>query len=193
VKITGIKVLNAFGTGTQKSIVQGIILAADMGASVISISIGGVTNDERERAYTEAVNYALSKGSIVVVAAGNSNIDARNITPANTPGVISVTAIDQSMKKAQFGNTVNNLKMGLAAPGAAIYSTMPGNKYKANSGTSMAAPFVSGIIGLMKLYIPELSSTEAYELLKENAIQNDGLFIVDPLKTFQSMFDSQSL
>ena len=193
VKLTSIKVLNTFGMGTQQTIVKGIIEAADIGASVISISIGGVTSEAREKAYGEAVAYANSKGSIVVVAAGNSNIDAQGISPANTKGVITITAVDQSMKKAFFGNTVDNIEMGLAAPGDAIYSTIPKNKYKSNSGTSMSAPFVSGVIGLLKLYDPELTTKEAFNLLKQDAIQRDGLFIVDPLSTFQSFFTSRSI
>ncbi|MBT8190130.1 MAG: S8 family serine peptidase, partial [Bacteroidia bacterium] len=146
VKVTGIKVLNAFGMGTQKSIVKGIIEAADLGASVISISLGGVTNDEREKAYTEVVKYATDKGSVVVVAAGNSNVDAVGTTPANIDGVITVTAINKDLNRAYFGNTVDNLKMGLAAPGENIFSTYPRNKYISKSGTSMAAPFASGIV-----------------------------------------------
>ncbi len=189
VKITSIKVLNAFGAGTQKTIINGIIEAADLGASVISISIGGFTNDEREKAYEEAVRYAQSKGSIVVVAAGNSNIDAKNMTPANIDGVLTITAVDKNLDKAYFANTVESLKMGLAAPGQGIYSTKPGNKYKEESGTSMSAPFVSGVVGLMKLYKPELTTEEAFKILKSTSIERNGLFIVSPLACIQSLFD----
>lgn len=190
IKISGIKVLNFLGTGTQRSIISGMIEAADLGASVISISIGGVTSDERERAYEEAVKYCTSKGSIVVIAAGNSNIDARQITPANIPGVIAVTAINDKLDKAFFGNTVDKLEMGLAAPGQDILSTMPNNKYKTNSGTSMAAPFVSGVIGLMKYFDPALSANEAWILLRDTSIKQNGLYIVDPMAALDALLDS---
>lgn len=192
VKITGIKVLNAFGMGTQKSIIKGIIEASDLGASVISISLGGITTDEREKAYTEAIKYATDKGSIVVVAAGNSNSDASGITPANIDGVIAVTAINKDLERAYFGNTVDKLKMGVAAPGEDIFSTYPRSKYISKSGTSMAAPFVSGIIGLMKLWDSELKTEDAYHIIKETAINNDGQTIIDPIAVFERMFEENS-
>jgi len=158
VKVSSVTVMNKFGMGTQKTIIDGIIKAADEGCSVISLSLGGVTSDSKEKAYAEAVRYANAKGSIVIVAAGNSGRNATGYTPANTVGVIAVTATDTLMRKADFGNDVSDLKMGLAAPGTAIFSTFPGDEYKSFNGTSMAAPFVSGLVGLMKAYDSSLST-----------------------------------
>jgi len=190
VKVTSIKVLNNFGAGTQKTIIDGIIKAADEGCSVISMSLGGITSDSKEKAYTEAVRYANAKGAIVIVAAGNSGKDARAYNPANIKGVIAVTALDSLMEKAPFGNDVSQLYMGLAAPGSGIYSTCPDDKYQSFNGTSMAAPFISGLVGLMKAYEPSLTTEEVYTLIYDTAIKRDGLIIADPLATMQILFSS---
>lgn len=191
VRVTSIKVLNNFGAGTQKSIIDGIILAADKGYEVISLSLGGISSDKKQKAYNEAVKYANDKGCIVVVAAGNSGNDARNYSPANSEGVITVTAIDTLMRKAAFGNDVSGLQMGIAAPGTAIFSTIPGNEYKAYNGTSMSAPLVAGLLGLMKAYDKNLDTAEAYRIIEDTAIEEDGLLILNPLGVLQKFFDSR--
>lgn len=170
VKVTSIKVLNDYGSGTQESIIDGIIEAADGGADVISMSLGGSSNDERQAAYNEAVKYANKAGAIVVVAAGNSDDDAADYCPANSKGVITVAAIDENNQKAEFSNFVDNVAMGIAAPGVNIYSTMPNNEYKYLNGTSMATPYVAGLLGIMKAINPNITTEEAYNLLKNSGI-----------------------
>jgi len=167
VRITGYKVINNYGIGSQKQVVKGMIEAVDNGADVLSMSLGGPTQRKRERIYKEAVDYALKQGAIVVVAAGNNNSKANTVTPANVDGVIAVAAVDENGKKASFSNTVADLKMGVAAPGVNIVSTFPGNNYKSLNGTSMAAPYVSGLIGLMKSFKPDLTAEEAYFILQK--------------------------
>ena len=170
--ITSIKVLSDFGFGSQANIIKGMIEAADLGADVISMSLGGPSNDEKQKAYTEAVTYCRDKGSIVVVAAGNSSSNAANYTPANVDGVISVSAIDDRLRKTSFSNSVENLKMGIAAPGDNIYSTFPKNQYKAQRGTSMAAPFVSSLLGIMRSIQPDISTEDAYAILDKTGISS---------------------
>jgi len=165
IKVMSIQVLNNFGFGTQQTIINGILKAADLGADVISMSLGGMTSESKEKAYEEAVSYANKKGAIVVVAAGNSGKSALQFSPANTKGVIAVTAIDSTLSIANFGNDVTGLEMGIAAPGVNILSTYPNNTYKTFNGTSMAAPFVSGMIGLIKSYYPDIKTREAYKML----------------------------
>ncbi len=165
--VTSVKVLNAYGMGQQRKIIQGILKAADAGAAVISLSLGGPSSDDRQKAYAEAVRYANAKGAIVVVAAGNSSTDARHYAPANTPGVITVSALGTDLKKAGFSNTVDGLRYGVAAPGTGILSTYPGGQYKAMDGTSMATPQVSGLIGLLKAVRPELTTAEVYDILHD--------------------------
>ena len=172
VEVTSVKVLNSFGGGTQHSIIKGILEAADNGADVISMSLGGRSSDSRQRAYEKAVAYANSKGAIVVVAAGNSNSNAKGYAPANASGVITVAAVDTQLNRASFSNFVTDIKMGIAAPGVQIYSTIPGNKYAYFNGTSMATPYVAGLLGLMKSIKPELTTKEAYRILKKSGIKS---------------------
>ena len=166
-EITSVKVLSNFGGGTQRTIINGILEAADNGADVISMSLGGRSNDVKQRAYKQAVDYANKKGAIVVVAAGNSNANAKNYAPAGAPGVICVSAIDTTLSRANFSNFVQDVKMGIAAPGTQIHSTFPNNEYKAFNGTSMATPYVAGLIGLMKSLKPDLTTKEAFNILKK--------------------------
>lgn len=168
--VTSIKVLNDYGAGTQAGIIKGMIEAADLGADVISMSLGGRSDDSKQNAYQKAVEYANKAGAIVVVAAGNDGAYARNISPANTPGVIAVSAIDTLLHRANFSNRIAGLTMAVAAPGVNIYSTVPGNKYKSFNGTSMATPYVAGLVGVMKAYKPALTTQEVFDILKKTGI-----------------------
>ncbi len=167
VQVTSVKVLSDGGSGTQQSIINGILEAADKGADVLSLSLGGLSSDSRQRAYQKALEYANKKGCIVVVAAGNSNRNAKEFVPANVDGVITVSAVDTVLGRASFSNMVSDLKMGVAAPGVKIYSTIPGSNYSAMNGTSMATPYVAGLLGLMKSLNPDLTTKEAYKILNE--------------------------
>ncbi len=139
-----------------------------MGADVISLSLGGISNDSKQKAYEEAVKYANAKGAIVVAAAGNSGQNAKNYAPANARGVITVSAIGVDQKKAPFSNTVNDLKYGIAAPGVKIMSTFPGQQYKELDGTSMATPMVAGLVGLLKAFRPDINTADIYEILDDS-------------------------
>ena len=164
-EISSVKVLSAGGMGQQKTIIAGIIEAADEGADVISLSLGGRSNQSSQRAYSAAVAYAHRRGAIVVVAAGNSNRDAKDFAPANAEGVITVAAVDRLLLRAPFSNRTDNIAMAVAAPGVGIYSTFPGDAYRSYSGTSMACPFVAGLLGVMKSLNPDLTPQEAYAIL----------------------------
>jgi len=176
--ITSVKVLSDRGVGSQKSIIQGIIKAADSKADVISMSLGGPSFGRRHRAYEEAIKYARNSGAIVVVAAGNSNQDARRHVPAACKGVITVAATGADMDRAPFSNYVTHLDMGIAAPGVNILSTLPKNKYAPLSGTSMATPYVAGLLGIMKSIKPDLTTEQAYRILNETGVDTK-----DPKKT----------
>jgi thermitase len=182
IEISSVKVLSDFGGGTQRTIINGIIEAADNGADVISMSLGGRSTDSKQRAYKQAIDYANKKGAIVVVAAGNSNANSKNYAPAGAPGVICVSAIDTTLSRANFSNYVQDVKMGIAAPGTLIHSTIPKNQYKAFNGTSMATPYVAGLIGLMKSLKPELTTKEAFKILEKSgkdtkSVKETGMFI----------------
>lgn len=168
--ITSIRVLNAAGYGTKENIVDGIIEAVDKGATVISLSLGGPGNPFHQRIYKKAVAYAASKGCIVVVAAGNSNRNAKEFSPANVMGVIAVSAVDENLAKASFSNKVTEIKMALSAPGVNILSTLPHNQYGALSGTSMATPYVASLVAIMKSIQPSLSAKEVFLILNSTGI-----------------------
>jgi len=187
VELTSFQVLNKYGFGTQQQIIKGILKAADAGVDVISMSLGMMSNEKTEKAYTDAVKYANKKKCIVVVAAGNASSSAKRYSPANTPGVICVAAIGPDLKKAKFSNTIDEIEMGIAAPGVNILSTMPGNKYVRHDGTSMAAPFVAGLVGLLRAIDPKLDTKAAYQLLIDNARQQNGMQIVDPSRSLSDI------
>jgi thermitase len=170
VEVSSVKVLSASGMGTQKTIIAGIIEAADEGADVISLSLGGRSNQSSQRAYSAAVEYAHRAGAIVVAAAGNSNRNAKDFAPANAEGIITVAAIDEHLLRAPFSNRTEDIEMAIAAPGVGIYSTVPGNQYKKYSGTSMACPFVAGLLGVMKSLEPELDHRTAYRMLHDTGL-----------------------
>ena len=165
--VSSIRVLNAAGYGTKETIVDGIIEAVDKGATVISLSLGGPGNPFHQRIYKKAVAYAASKGCIVVVAAGNSNRNAKEFSPANVSGVIAVSAVDENLSKASFSNKVSDIKMAVSAPGVNILSTLPHNQYGFLSGTSMSTPYVASLIAIMKSVNPNLSTKEIYLILEK--------------------------
>ena len=169
ITITGYPALNKNGWGSDRSVAQAVIDAANGGADVISMSLGGPGRPPK--AQKQAIQYALKKGAIVVVAAGNSNRDARHFTPASMPGVIVVSAVGPSLHKASFSNTNTNLKMPIASPGVDIMSSIPDSKYQRYSGTSMATPIVAGLLGVMRAYKPKLSPEQAHALLHDTGKQ----------------------
>jgi hypothetical protein len=148
-RIMAVKVLNSQGSGSWSSVASGIQWATDHGAKIISMSLGGSSSATIQN----AVQYAYSRGVLLIAAAGNQNGGAIQY-PASYSQVIAVTAIDQNSKIASFSSTGS--KAELTAPGVNIYSTCSGSpgvcsgsQYSSLSGTSMAAPFVSGVAALV--------------------------------------------
>jgi thermitase len=141
--VVNVKVMGDNGTGGYSRIAQGIVWAADHGAKVINMSLGGPFYSS---ALEDAVDYAWGKGVVVVAAAGN---DASNTPfyPAAFANVIAVASTDRSdmlAPSSDFGDWVD-----VAAPGGNIYSTLPNSDYASLSGTSVASPHVAGLAGLV--------------------------------------------
>ena len=166
VEITGYKALGDTGSGTLESIAQAIIDAAKDKADVISMSLGAAA-PQKPRVLVKATAFAQRQGAIVVASAGNRNRDAFDHFPSNLKGVIAVAAVDQNLKKARFSNTVGRLSRPLAAPGVDILSLFPDNTYRPLSGTSMATPMVTGLLGVMRSLNPKLTAEQAYTILHE--------------------------
>lgn len=180
-KITSITVLPR-GRGRQENIIDGMIMAVDLGADVISMSLGGPNVDTKQSLYEQAVDYCNKKGAIVVVAAGNKNEDAKKHVPAACNNTITVAAVDENLQKASFSNYFSEQHYPLCAPGVNILSTVPNNNYKFFNGTSMATPYVAGVLGIMKAIKPELSTEQAFQILRQsgkklNTSENIGTFI----------------
>ena len=165
VKIRSYKALADNGGGSAETVAQAIIDATRDGADVISLSLGS-WSPVPPKVEVDAIEYALKNGVIVVAAAGNASSDAKEHSPANIDGVITVSAVDQSNRRASFSNRNTGLKRPIAAPGVGILSLKPGNQYVALNGTSMATPHVAGLLGVMRALNPDLSAGEAYELLR---------------------------
>lgn len=138
-----VKVLDSSGSGSDVNVANGIIWAADNRAKVISLSLGGPAYSQ---ALQDAVIYAVNKGCVVVAAAGNSPTPNPQY-PAFFEECIAVASTDVNdaiSYFSTFGTWVDT-----AAPGENILSTLPNNAYGSYSGTSMAAPQVSGLAALL--------------------------------------------
>jgi subtilisin family serine protease len=138
-----VKVLDSFGNGSFANVAAGITWATDHGAQVINLSLGGAS---ASTVLQDAVNYAYGKGVVLVAAAGNTGSNFV-LYPARYPNVIAVGAVDSTNNRAGFSNY--GPELDLVAPGASIYSTVIGG-YDYKSGTSMAAPYVSGLAAILR-------------------------------------------
>jgi serine protease len=145
-------------------------------ARVLNLSLGG--SGACDATTQNAINSARSRGAVVVVAAGNSNVNASNANPANCAGVITVAAVGRSGGKASYSNYGANVDV--AAPGGdsggAILSTWnagtttpAGDNYGYMMGTSMATPHVAGVAALMLAKNPNLTPDEVEAKLKATA------------------------
>lgn len=170
VAILPLKALDAEGEGDLYDVAMAIMDAADLGADVINLSLSGTWDRDvygEPKLMTEAVRYAMDKGALVVAAAGNEAKDAKNELPASIEGVVTVSAVDRSLRLAGFSNYGSAVE--LAAPGVEILSTYPDGRYAYGSGTSQATPFVSGTAALIKAQEPELDAEELAESLFDSA------------------------
>ena len=141
-QIMAIRAAQYSGTLTMQDISEGILYAVDNGAEVINMSFGGYSYSQ---IVADALEVALNQ-CVLVAAAGNDGADVP-CYPARFPYVIGVAASTTQDKIAWFSNPGD-----VMAPGVSIYSTLPGDSYAAWSGTSMAAPVVSGVAALMRSY-----------------------------------------
>ena len=194
---SGIYVLKAIdknGSGKLSWVVNAINYAVKLKVDIISMSLGmSQSNDRLEKAIKEAIN----KEILVVCAAGNDgdgNSESFEYSyPAAYPGVISVGAVNKNGVPASFSNS--NLVIDVVAPGVNILSTFPNNQFAILSGTSMAAPHVSGSLALLKNWSYKefqrnLSQRELYaQLIKHTklldysrTIQGNGLVYLEEYK-----------
>jgi subtilisin family serine protease len=173
-RIMPVRVMNAQGQGDSDAISRGIHYAADNGARVINLSLGGNYN----QVTIDAVRYATLKGSVVVMAAGNAG-GTQPISPgliATDFGIV-VGAIDQNVDVPDFSNRAgtNPAMHYVVAPGVEILSTMPGGQYDVKDGTSMATPAVAGVVALMLGANPNLTPAQVRQIMIETAYRGSAI------------------
>ena len=162
VQVMPVKVLSSSGSGSLDAVARGITWAADNGAHILSLSLGAGSGAQQLQ---DAVNYAWTRGCLVVVAAGNGGSSAPQY-PAFYTNSLAVAATDSTDTLAsfsQFGSWVD-----IAAPGVNIVSTYPSNRYQSLSGTSMACPHVAGAAALLWSHNPALTNAQLRSALEAN-------------------------
>ena len=155
-------VVDSTGYADYSNIANAITYAADHGARIINISIGGTATSSTMQS---AVNYAWNKGSVVFAAAGNSSSNAP-MYPAGCTNVVAVAATDYNNALASFSNYGS--WVDLDAPGTNILTLMSGGVYGYWSGTSFAAPIAAGVGALVLAAKPSLSASALVTLLEQN-------------------------
>ena len=151
------------GIGTYEDLIRGIIYATDNGAHVINMSLGASSYSRGEEM---AVNYAWAHGVVVVASAGNTGSEVYRY-PAAHEHVIAVAATNSADVLASF--STRGTFVDVAAPGVSIYSTIRGGGYTTMSGTSMAAPHVSGLAALILARNPTLSPDAVRAVIQKAA------------------------
>ncbi|WP_110514031.1 S8 family peptidase [Herpetosiphon llansteffanensis] len=166
-QILPVKVLNSDGEGTAADIIEGMYWAADNGARIISMSLGGPRAVQAEQ---DAVNYIYSKNIPLFASAGNSgNKGNPTIYPAAFDHVIAVGATNIQDKVASFSSYGDYVD--IAAPGVNIASTaLDRDGYEIGSGTSPACPFVAGTAALALSVWPELTVDQIEKLITGSAV-----------------------
>ena len=163
VTIMPLKVLNAEGSGATSDIIRAVQYAADNGASIISMSLGGSGYEE---AFADVCRDVTARNVLIVAASGNESANQISY-PAGYDGVVAVGATDINDQIANFSNTGEGLT--ISAPGVEILSTLPGSQYGNLSGTSMATPYVAGVAALVRSANPNLTAAQVRERLMTTA------------------------
>jgi cell wall-associated protease len=173
------------GDERDKDIALAIRYAVDNGASVINMSFGKAYSPHQKEVF-EALQYADSKGVLLVHAAGNDNADIDHTD--NYPSAMysfqkehldhyltigASTRFPKGKLAASFSN-YGQMRVDLFAPGFEIYNTVPQSKYQKLQGTSMAAPMVAGVAAMLKSYFPSLSMQQIKEAMVSSVVSYKG-------------------
>ena len=178
------------GDERDKDVANAIRYAAENGADIINMSFG--KGYSPQKAFVDAaVRFADSLGVLMVHGAGNdgANIDTTNNFPSRTftDGGTAINFMNIGASSWEDGEALPAVfsnfgatEVDLFAPGVAIYSTYPDNEYKANDGTSMAAPVVSGVAALIMAYYPDLTATQVKEILMDSSTKPEQSIVTQP-------------
>jgi thermitase len=177
-RVIPVKVLDSSSQGSYAAIANGILWASQHGARVINLSLGG---SSASTTLCDAVTEAIAGGAVVVASAGNGSTSAANY-PAACPGAVGVAATDSSDNAASFSN-YGSPDVFLSAPGASVYSTYLSGSYTTMSGTSMSAPFVTGVAALLLGQQPALTVTDVKAILAQSSDKIGTGYGADPYGT----------
>lgn len=172
-KIMSIKALNKQGTGRDPDIAKAITYAADNGADIINMSLGG---QGRSQIIEIALQYAYDLNVVLISSAGNDAVDIEQTfySPASFSTTIAVSSLDTRRNRSGFSNYGN--LVSVAGPGSSILSLNsqdipnPSGLYSVKSGTSMSAPHVAGVAALLKSIRKNLSPLDVQTILEDTAI-----------------------
>jgi subtilisin family serine protease len=184
--ILPVRVLDSTGSGGSIAVSRGIVHAVDKGARVINLSLGGPGGSSDLDA---AVQYATSRGALVVVSAGNNRMEGNAVNyPAASPGALSVASTEQSGSSSP--SSYSGPSVDIAAPGGGIASlwATSDRAYASASGTSMAAPAVSAAASLYRAAYPSATPDQVTAALLATATDletagrddNTGVGLVNP-------------
>ena len=186
----------AFGAqtlNTDDQVAAGIKWAVDAGAKVINLSLTRNSKDW-PLSWDEAFLYAFENDVVVVAAAGNRADGTEQVgAPATIPGVLVVAGVDRNAVASSAAYTAG-LSISVAAPATDLVSAFPGGEYKIWSGSSGAAPIVSGLVALVRATYPELDANNVINRIIETATQvgtenyspEYGYGLIDPEKALSA-------
>lgn len=183
------KVLSNSGSGATAGVLAGMDWAINHGAHVISLSLGSRTQVgmPHSPAYERLAALALSRGCLVVAAAGNDSdrrwLQYRPVSdPANCPSILAVGAVDGALGMASFSNrgaAAVGWEVNLVAPGVGVESARPGGSTQRMNGTSMATPHVAGLAALLAEADPALRGRALWLALEGRATPLPGILPID--------------
>jgi cell wall-associated protease len=187
-----IMVIRAVPNGDErdKDVANAIYYAVDNGARVINMSFGKDYSPYKE-AVDAAVKYAEAKGVLLVHGAGN---DGKNIDEADNFPTAKISAKKEVNNWLEVGasswgdpahfvgdfSNYGKKSVDVFAPGVDVYSTVPKQGYKSNSGTSMAAPVTSGIGALLLSYFPQLTAEQVRDIILKSTVKYKGVMVNKP-------------
>lgn len=161
--ILPVRVLDAAGSGSYSAISNGITYAADHGAKIINLSLGGTSSSTTLQ---NAVNYAWNKKCVIIAAAGNNGNNV-SFYPAACNNVVAVSATDTSDVRPTWSNY--GTYVDVCAPGVDILTLYGADQYAAWSGTSFSSPVTAGVVALMASVNPALTNAQLVDLLLNNS------------------------
>ncbi len=162
--ILSIRVTDATGVSDMFTIAQAIVAAADNGAQIINVSLGGYGGSA---VLARAIDYAIQAGAVVVAAAGNDQA-SQLVWPAAYAKVISVGATDGNGLQVIFSNAGSQLQ--ITAPGYAVEAAWADGERIDFTGTSASAPVVAGAIAAMMSVYPGMNAQEAWSVLQTHVV-----------------------